>query len=168
MTGDRPPLVVLDVSTLADLEEPAVSLRAAGWQLVDRLDEVPLRIERVVCRAVIVDARGAAAAVLAASWGAGLLVGVGALGPSIRERLVDDLERIGPVVRSLPTADPRVHPEAARLLDVLAAGRTLGEAARAAYLSRRTADRRLAEAKRELGAASSAEAIALWVKRRDG
>lgn len=162
----RPPIVVLDAATWDELAVPADSLRARGWLVVDRLDALPLRVDRLVCRALIVDEPAAASAVLAASWGAGLLVGIGNAEPSMRERLLDDLGRIGPLVRGLPLAAPAVHPEAATLLDLLAAGHTLGEAAREAYLSRRTADRRLAEAKRQFGVSSLPEAIARWVSTR--
>lgn len=165
MIDDRPPLVALDAATWEELAGPADALRARGWNVIDLLHDPPLRTERLVCRALIVDSTAAEAAVLAASWGAGLLIGIGGLDRDVRDRLVDDLERIAPLVRSMLPAHPPIHEEAARLLDLLASGRTLGDAARAAYISRRTADRRLADAKRTLGAASTAEVIALWVKR---
>lgn len=168
MTPGRPPLIVLDVGTWEDLAGPAEVLRGRGWDVVDRLDNPPLRVERLVCRALITDSATAQAAVLAASWGAGLLIGIGGVDQSIRERLIDDLERISPLQRRVAPADLELHPEAARLLDRLAAGQTLGEAAREAHLSRRTADRRLAEARRSLGVASTAEAITVWVSRREG
>lgn len=168
MTDDRPPLIALDAVTWDELAGPSDALRAQGWKVVDRLHDPPLRTERLLCRALIVDSAAAEAAVLAASWGAGLLIGIGGLDPGVRDRLVDDLERIAPVVRRMQPIDLPIHAEAARLLDLLASGLTLGDAARVAYISRRTADRRLADAKRALGAASTAGLIALWAKRRRG
>lgn len=167
MIGDRPPIIVLEVVTSKELEEAATSLRDAGYRLVEQLDEVPLRPKRVVCRAVIADAPDAAAAVLAASWGAGLLIGIGGLDPALRERLLDDLGRIGPLTRAAPGSGKTLHPQAAQLLDLLEAGHTLGAAARRAFLSRRTADRRLAEARGALGARTTAEAIVRWVGLRN-
>lgn len=164
--GERPPIVVLDVATWDALMAPADSLRARGWEVIDRLENPPLRLDRLVCRALIPDEATAASAVLAASWGAGLLIGIGGAEPSTRERLLDDLERIAPLVRELPSAGPEVHPDAAGLLNLLAAGWTLGHAAREMHLSRRTADRRLAEAKHQLGASSNPELIARWVRAR--
>lgn len=169
MKSARPPLVVLEVGTPEDLVAPGDVLRARGWELIDRLGDLPLRVERLVCRAVVDEDATASAAVLAASWGAGLLIGVGRLDPVVRDRLVDDLSRIAPLERNLPGSGPDIHPEAARLLDALATGITLGEAARDAFLSRRTADRRLADARRALGVASTTQALAAWTKgRREG
>jgi hypothetical protein len=161
----RAPLVVLDGAEPADLADAAAALEASGWRIIDRLDPLPLQVDRLVCRAMVDDAESAAAAVLAASWGAGLLIGIGAAADDVRERLLDDLARIGPLDRRGPAGRPSRHPDAARLLELLAEGQTLGEAARRSFLSRRTADRRLAEARSALGAASTAEAISRWSAR---
>jgi DNA-binding CsgD family transcriptional regulator len=47
-----------------------------------------------------------------------------------------------------------------RLLELLAQGMTVGEAARRVFVSRRTADRRLAEARIALGVRTTTEAVA--------
>lgn len=57
------------------------------------------------------------------------------------------------------TSTCKLRCEQRRLLELLAAGETLGEAARHLALSRRTADRRLSQARGELGVASTAEAV---------
>ena len=57
-----------------------------------------------------------------------------------------------------------VDPEARALIGHIAAGSTLGEAAHALHLSRRTADRRLAQARRVLGVERTVVAIA-WAQR---
>jgi DNA-binding NarL/FixJ family response regulator len=51
---------------------------------------------------------------------------------------------------------------AAALLDALAQGRLVAQAARDAHVSLRTAHRRLREARDTLGAATTAEAVARW------
>jgi DNA-binding CsgD family transcriptional regulator len=84
---------------------------------------------------------------------------------SVLEALVADLRRLGPVriVRQSPADDVGGTPlsaEAGLLLDLLADGLTLGAAAEQLQISRRTADRRLAQARRILGASSTAEAVA--------
>jgi DNA-binding CsgD family transcriptional regulator len=56
--------------------------------------------------------------------------------------------------------EPRIHDEARAILAHIAAGRTLGAIARELGLSRRTADRRLADARAALGAARTTEAVA--------
>jgi hypothetical protein len=158
----RPPLVVLDAPDEAGLEDAARALERAGWRLRDGLHDLPVSLDAVVCRSVVADDATVKAAILAAAWGAGVLLAAGRAPAELRERLVDDLARIGPVTRSVAAA-PRLHPDAERLLGSLAEGRSLAEAAAAAYLSRRTADRRLAEARMALGATTTSEAIARWL-----
>jgi DNA-binding CsgD family transcriptional regulator len=51
------------------------------------------------------------------------------------------------------------------LMDLLAAGSTLGAAADALHLSRRSADRRLAAARAKLGADATGSAIAAYRRR---
>ena len=81
----------------------------------------------------------------------------------VADRLYDDLRRFGRLdvrsVRARPAGDGLSQDER-RLLELLAGGMSLGEAASALHLSRRTADRRLATARRALGAATTPEAIA--------
>lgn len=57
-----------------------------------------------------------------------------------------------------------LEPEARALINRIAAGDTLGQAAHALHLSRRTADRRLAQARRALGVERTVVAIA-WAHR---
>jgi DNA-binding NarL/FixJ family response regulator len=83
----------------------------------------------------------------------------------VLERLFEDLRHIGPV-RYLRRGEPelgRPEPGLDRdqlgLLELLSRGSSLVEAAAAMHLSRRTAQRRLAAARRTLGVQSTAEAI---------
>jgi DNA-binding CsgD family transcriptional regulator len=173
-----PPLIVVDTMSLEELEPAAERLRASGWRVVDGLHAPPLDSHRTVVRGLIVDRDSCAAAVLAAAWGGGILVGIGALDDGTRHRLLDDLGRLGPVERHSVAPWPAdgaaggldgalaLDPDGERLLELLASGRSLGEAASALHLSRRTADRRLAAARRALGAETTPAAISAFARRR--
>jgi len=126
----------------------------SGWQ----------RDPAIVCVGTIRDSGDAAEALLAAVAGAGLVVHADAPRDVI-DRFVDDLRRLGPAEHQ--TADPpplNLTADERRLLDALVDGRTLGQAAAALHLSRRTADRRLRSAKSKLGAGNSAEALVAYVR----
>lgn len=114
----------------------------------------------VVCTGTVRDAADAAEALLAVVAGAGLVIHV-QCDRAIIDRLVDDLRRFGRVDhRTTEPADgPALTADERRLLDLLAQGRRLGDAAADLHLSRRTVDRRLAAARRKLGVATTAEAI---------
>jgi DNA-binding NarL/FixJ family response regulator len=83
---------------------------------------------------------------------------------SVLDRLYEDLRHVAPVtVRTAmrpPSVQDALTEEEAELLRHLAAGRTLGEAAGALHLSRRTAHRRLSVAKSKLGVQTTIEAVA--------
>jgi len=59
----------------------------------------------------------------------------------------------------MPTGEKDLSTEQQRLLELLSGGLSLAEAAEILRLSRRTAERRLAEARRILGAETTAEAV---------
>ena len=120
--------------------------------------------------AAVTDETSASAALLAAVEGRRLLVH-GMAPRRILDVLVDDLRRLAHVdvvtaLSALPTRAVPLPEGADELLALLADGRTLGQAASALSLSRRTADRRLAAARDALGARTTAEALALWLARR--
>lgn len=165
------PLVVVH-GTRDALAARAVELRAAGWnvrrswRLTSRVwNAEPLRI---VCAGVLRGPRDAEAAVLAAARGAGVLVAVGGADPILVERLYEDLSRFGPVdvERSESSSGrpliPRLGVEESRLLAMLAAGMSVADASRTLFISRRTADRRLAAARITLGVRTTAEAVVAW------
>jgi DNA-binding NarL/FixJ family response regulator len=106
--------------------------------------------------AEVTDAAGAEAAVLAALGGADLALAC-TCDPEVSDRLLEDLARLGSVCEE-PAEQPLTADQAA-LLARLRDGATLAGAARAEHLSRRTADRRLAAARRALGARTTAEAL---------
>lgn len=137
--------------------------RGSGW-IVVRGWAAPLGPDRVVCTGTISSEDDARRALLAAISGAGLVVGVRA-GRETADRFLDDLRRLGSVehVRGREgsgTAAPvRLTVEQHSLLELLGEGLDVGEAASELGLTRRTADRRLAAARRTLGVRSTAEAI---------
>lgn len=120
---------------------------------------------RVVCHGAVLDADDAAAAVLAAARGAGIVAAVGPT-PELAPRVFEDLSRLG-TVQTLAAIEPvddapdtLLDRESYALLAALAQGQTLGVAARSLSISPRTADRRLAAARRRLGVTTTAEALA--------
>ena len=79
-------------------------------------------------------------------------------------RFVRDLDRLCLVdVGRAPAPDPRelLTADQIQLIDLLAAGLSIPEAAGRLFLSVRTAERRVGAAKRLLGTATTAEAIML-------
>ena len=78
----------------------------------------------------------------------------------VLERFFEDLRRCGPVdyLRGDAATSP-LSEEQRRLLELLRDGASLGEAADRLHVSRRTADRRLAAARKALGVKTTAEAI---------
>lgn len=154
-----PPLVVVEGPEQA-LELAVHELMADGWRVVAGFAP-PTRVGRTVRTGQIASRADAEAALLTALGGEGLVAR--ATAPrEIVDRLVDDLRRLGTVDHRIgqPDTVPVVQPEARAILGLLAEGHSLGEAAAILGLSRRTADRRLAEGRRVLGAQRTTEAIA--------
>lgn len=120
-----------------------------------------------ICVGTVSAPEDAAAALLAAVAGAGLVVSV-AGSNELTDRLCDDLRRIGPLEVLTPSS--RRRPMRTRiergLLELLAGGSTLGDAATKLDLPRRTADRRLADARAKLGVETTAEAIISFARLR--
>ncbi len=165
----HPPLLVIEGNSTRMWIE-AGRLRAAGFDVVAGFRVRGASARPVVHTGMVADGDAAADALLAAMDGAGLLVDAAADRSTI-DRLVDDLRRIGPVDhivgedggapggRDMPP-EPEVPPESRAILGLLAEGYSLGEAATILGLSRRTADRRLGDARRALGVTRTTEAIA--------
>ena len=157
----RRPLVVIDGSPQESSPLLAL-LGAAGWSIYHgfRLTTNDWLVGGVVCCGSVTSPTDAALAVLSAVRGAGLVVTVPGK-EEVLDRLVEDLSRIGPV-DLWPREEDDLHASLSLeqwcLLDLLASGRTLSEAARVLHWSRRTADRKLAAAKEALGTATTAEA----------
>jgi DNA-binding CsgD family transcriptional regulator len=164
-----PPLVVVEGEPAATADAVAAvraDLRRAGWQVVDAAwtgDPDPARPGSGVVRlGVVTDAATASHAMLAALSGEGLLLTASADRATV-DLLCEDLRRLGPVRHVVADADPpppRLTDEQRALLRLLLDGETLGAAAARQHLSRRTADRRIAEIRRHYGVTSTAAALA--------
>lgn len=151
------PLIVVEVGP-EEVSRATAEVRAAGWQTVcgwtGAAPSAP-----VVRIGVVSSPDSASAAVLAAVRGDGLVVDARAERPVV-DRLCDDLRRLGSLDHRLTRRhEVELSADQRALLDLLASGMPLGRAAEQLHLSRRTADRRLAEARLALGAASTAEAV---------
>jgi LuxR family quorum sensing-dependent transcriptional regulator len=74
---------------------------------------------------------------------------------------LDGLTRIGParMLGSRAPVDELLDPLELRVLELLAAGRTITEIAKTVGYSRRTIQRRLVETRKRLGVATNAEAL---------
>lgn len=157
------PLLVTDRANpaRADLER----LDAEGWRCGDGF-ELPaqpwdLTASKWVRSGTIDDDESVAAAVLAAARGVGLLVGCP--DATRRAQLLDDLSRLGDVEHLELGPDPLavLDDDQRILLAALAGGSSIASAASGLHLSTRTAERRLAAARRDLGVRTTAQAIAL-------
>jgi DNA-binding CsgD family transcriptional regulator len=158
------PLVVVENSPPVYADALAEA-RESGWELRDGWEQARAGEVRV---GEIATAGDAAAALLAVVAGAGLVAHVHAERDLV-ERFCDDLRRFGAVdYRTAATPRrPRLTAEQRELVDLLADGLTLGEAARRVNLSRRTADRRLAEARRTYGVETTPELLVRAARPRD-
>ncbi|TIC83562.1 hypothetical protein E8D34_15650 [Nocardioides sp. GY 10113] len=147
------PLLVVE-GPAAAVEDARGELASLGWSAVDGIAEVRVR-----------DAASAGAAVLAALEGRPVLAWATA-DRDVVDRLCDDLRRLGRLDHRVG-ADPAgwLTGEQHELLAHLGAGASLGAAATALHLSRRSADRRLAAARAALGAASTSAALAAYRRR---
>jgi DNA-binding NarL/FixJ family response regulator len=166
-----PRYVVGSVTQAAAL---ARALRRDGWQihegfvLPDRTWDVSAN--RTVLVGLVDDAAAAADAVLAAARGAGLVVTVED-STELAAILRADLERIGPLATApaaAPAADraTQLTAEQCALLDRLAGGDSIAAAAEAEFLSLRTANRRIAQARAVLGVRTTRQAVVEYVRRR--
>ncbi len=113
---------------------------------------------------VVASVSDVAAAVLDAAQGQAVLASV-ADGDPLFDVLYSDLRRLGSgEVRRAP-ADSMLPPlpaECEELLVLLAAGQSLGSAASQLHISRRTADRRVAQARDLLGVRTTVEAVVAY------
>lgn len=113
----------------------------------------------------VVDENDAAVALFSAIEGVGLLVDVGATQRRVIDRLCDDLRRLGHLDHRVSASRSMRTDEERAIMDLLADGATLGAAADALHLSRRSADRRLAAARAKLGASATGQAIPAYRRR---
>jgi DNA-binding NarL/FixJ family response regulator len=122
----------------------------------------------------VVDTDTAQLALLAGARGAGI-VAIADTSGEVGRALLADLARIGPVrtdpdpePQTAPGGQPRpqLAPEQRALLERLANGETIAAAAQAEFLSLRTANRRIAEAREVLGVRTTREAVLAYLRLR--
>ncbi|WP_199509503.1 LuxR family transcriptional regulator [Nucisporomicrobium flavum] len=132
--------------------------------------------DRLVLHGRVTDQDALHLAVLAAARGAGIVAVCDADSPTGRA-LVDDLSRLGavhlgpggspaPATADSTDAVAELVPEQRALLDRLAAGDTIAAAAAAEFLSLRTANRRIAEARALFGVRTTREAVLAYLRQR--
>jgi hypothetical protein len=157
-------------------------LARAGWTTREgfALPETTWDVStsRLVLFGRVADPDTAELAVLAAARGAGV-VAIADAAADVGRALLADLARIGPVSTDpdAPVAGeqtdaggsgPQLAPEQRALLERLAGGETIAAAAAAEFLSLRTANRRIAEAREVLGVRTTREAVLAYLRiRRD-
>jgi hypothetical protein len=131
---------------------------------------------RLVLFGRVADPDTAELAVLAAARGAGV-VAITDAGSDVGRALHADLARVGPVSldpdapvageADEPAASgPQLAAEQRALLERLAGGETIAAAAAAEFLSLRTANRRIAEAREVLGVRTTREAVLAYLRIR--
>jgi DNA-binding NarL/FixJ family response regulator len=168
--GAAPEAGVVRVASTVTRDADALAQSVAGHRRngdnivgFDALPPEPWTLagEGVVATGSVVDADDVAWAVLAAVRGARVVV---RLPDDLRltADLVDGLQRVGEVTMLGPRSDgprPALDPLAVRVFDLLAQGHTIGDIARDVGYSRRTVERRMIEARRQLGVATNVEAL---------
>jgi hypothetical protein len=166
------------VATPADADSVLRRLIRDGWSIRDGF-ALPdpawdVTAARLVLHGRITDQETLQLAVLAAARGAGVVAICDAESP-LGRALVDDLSRLGPVRHGAATDSADGHhdvvdlvPEQRALLDRLAAGDTIAAAAAAEFLSLRTANRRIAEARTLFGVRTTREAVLAYLRQRTG
>jgi hypothetical protein len=127
--------------------------------------------QRLVLYGRVGDEDTAELAVHAAARGAGVVV-IADPDTLLGRTLLADLGRLGPVTRDADAEvaavnnGPILLPEQRALLERLANGETIAAAAAAEYLSLRTANRRIAQARQVLGVRTTREAVLAFLRQR--
>ena len=167
------------VTTTADADTVVRRLARDGWTVREGF-ALPgaawdVTTERLLLHGRISDHDTLQLAVLAAARGAGIVAVCDPDSPTGRA-LVDDLNRLGtvqfgpggpaPAPATSGDAVAELVPEQRALLDRLAAGDTIAAAAAAEFLSLRTANRRIAEARALFGVRTTREAVLAYLKQR--
>ncbi len=155
-----PPVIVVEGAP-ETCASAIAEVRAAGWHVIDGFTPPGSAAGMTVVTGTVRRAEDAAAALLHVLAGGGIVVMAEA--PSeVVDRLIGDLRHLGPVDhrRGASVRVEQPDQEGMAILRILAEGRTLGDAASTLSMSRRTADRRLADARHALATERTVEAIA--------
>ncbi len=171
--ADVAPRYVLGVS--ADATTVLRKLARAGWRTREgfALPEPTWDVAaaRLVLFGRVADLDTATLVVQAAARGAGI-VAIADVAAEPGQALVDDLRRLGPVQLSPDSGGSgddvfaQLIPEQRALLQRLANGETIAAAAAAEFLSLRTANRRIAQAREMLGVRTTREAVMVYLRQQ--
>lgn len=169
-----PPRYVLD--SAADATTVARRLARDGWTtregfaLTDATWDVTA--SRLALFGRVTDSDTVALVTLAAARGAAVIA-ICDPASDLCHALVDDLGRLGPVLRHAEIDPPAATdgptvlvPEQRALLERLANGETIAAAAAAEFLSLRTANRRIAQARAAYGVRTTREAVLAYLRQR--
>jgi len=161
MTTARPTVVI----ATDDAATTARAMRRDAIALADLPAEpFALAPSAILAYASVRSAADCEAALVALARGVELVLTVDIAEPHA-SAFVDDLARVATAVTRDAGPLAGLSADQIALLDGLAAGRTLTDVARTLGLSRRTATRRLSEARAILGAATTIEAIRTFEQR---
>jgi hypothetical protein len=145
------------------LDAAARSFREQGMRVAapDEVDQLPWGLAGHAVVGVVATEAEASMVVFAAARGAAVAVALAAsAGDGLRDQLEHDLGRLAddgtPGVAAVDVS--ALPEETVRLLRKLAEGLTLPEAAAACFMSERTAFRRVGQARKVLGVATTTEA----------
>jgi DNA-binding NarL/FixJ family response regulator len=153
-------------------------LARAGWQTREgfALPEAAWDVAkaRLVLFGRVTEFDTAELALLAAARGAGVIA-IADVHADVGRALLADLARLGPVstdpdgavdgeAADSPASGTSLAPEQRALLDRLARGDTIAAAAQGEFLSLRTANRRIAEARAALGVRTTREAVLAYLR----
>jgi DNA-binding CsgD family transcriptional regulator len=161
------------VATTGDADTVLRRLTRQGWAIRDgfALPDPGWDVAgaRLILHGRVTEQHTLQLVVLAAARGAGI-VAVCDADAAIGRALIDDLSRLGPVQLGTGDGDTLAEliPEQRALLDRLAAGDTIAAAAAAEFLSLRTANRRIAEARAMFGVRTTREAVLAYLRQRNG
>ncbi len=163
-------MTVRPLAVVINGREPAAARRSADVAAFDiaELPAEPFALGHcgLWVAASVGSASEAAAVLMAVARGVAVVVDLRLDGPAA-DQFLDDLSRIADVREDLDVdVDVALDPEHEELLDALVAGLTLTAAADRLGWSRRTATRRLRDARERLGATSTVEALQMHRRRR--
>ena len=133
----------------------SATARGASARSLRELDDLGHDLRTVTVHALVSTEEDLGAVLDAVMRGATVSVEM-AVGPAVEAAFLDELRRVADVRRAEPAT---LHPTTVALLGLLAEGATVEDAARSLRLSTGSAHRRLAEARRVLGVATTAEAV---------
>lgn len=165
------PLIILGGPSKDLFDGTIAEVSAAGWTRHDSLvlesDDWDVTEQKIVVTGAIQGAGDVGDALLSVARGAGLVAALDC-DSYIKRHFLSDLHRIGPVeLRTEMEESPilKLTEDQLRLLEYIATGSTVAQAAVRINRSRRTTDRLLKEARTALGAERNAEAAVLLRQR---